>query len=167
MTTELDALALQAQKLDGDVEAQSPEAVVAGEAQAAVMSLAESNMEGMCMVLEIAVPVVSEMYPSLAAVYTPEACGRVAGALGPVLAKYGIDLSQVRGRWGEEIAAAIICFPIAKATYAAIKHDVAVKQGREAVKVAEPDPTATPAPAQNKATLMPGDFGYVEPGGVM
>lgn len=163
MSTELDALAMHAATLDGVVEAESPDAVIAGQEQAAVMSLAESNMEGMCMVLEIAVPVVSEMYPSLAAVYTPEACGRVAGALGPVLAKYGIDLSQVRGRWGEEIAAAIICWPIAKATYAAIKHDVAVQKGKEPVRA--PDAASAPPapPAPPASALMPGDYGYVEP----
>jgi hypothetical protein len=159
MTTELDSLALQAAALDGQVESQTPDAQVAAQQQAEVMTLADTNTEGVCMIIDIALPVVGEMYPSLTAVYTPEACGRIAGALGPVLAKYGIDLGELRGRWGEEILAALVCWPIAKATYAAIKHDIAVANGKEPVAV----PAAAPAPPAAKVGLVPGDFGYVEP----
>lgn len=125
--TELDGLAAQAAALDGDVAAQAPEAVLEAQAAADVMSLADVNGRTVTGVLEMAAPMISPLYPSVAAVYTPEVCAQVGGALGPVMAKYGIDLGEWGGRYKEEITALFVCVPVALATLKAIKADVAAR----------------------------------------
>ena len=67
------------------------------------------------------------MYPSVAAVYTEEVCAQVGGSLGPVMAKYGIDLGEWGGRYKEELTALFVCVPVVLATLKALKTDVAAR----------------------------------------
>lgn len=157
---ELAALEMQAAQLDGETAALSPEAVMAAHAETEQFDLANENAKGVSMCLEMAVPILGELYPSLVAIYTPAACERVAGALGPLLAKYGIDLGEVGGRYKEEIGAAFICGPIAWATYKGIMADVAARKGPPAAQVVGGQ-QAAPVPVAG--TLKPGDFGYKDP----
>jgi hypothetical protein len=156
---ELDALAIQAGAVDGAVEAQEPGAVMAAQAEIMTMGLAEENSQGVTMILGIAVPVLGKLYPSLADVYTDEACGAIAASLGPLLAKYGVNLKDWGGAYKEEIGAAIVCGPIAWATVQGIKADIAARAGPKAAQVVDASDKA-----QTKgAGPVPGDFEFREP----
>jgi hypothetical protein len=159
-TAELDSLMIEAKGIDGDLAAQAPKAIAEAQEQAAAVTLAESNSQGVKMVLAVSLPVLGKLYPSLVDVYTPEACEAVAASLGPVLADYGVDLQQWGGRYQHEIAAAIVCGPIAWATVQAIKTDIAARvKAAKVVAAPEPQPQLPKAPAKS---LKPGDMGYVE-----
>lgn len=157
---ELDALALQATALDGAVDASGPAAMVAAQEEAAAMSLADANRQGVAMILDLALPIVGEIYPSLHAIYTPDARGRVAQALGPVMAKHNVDLQALGGRYGEEIAAVMVCGPIAWATVKGIKADIAQRAGQQPAKEIG---AGMPEAEVVGPGLRPGDYGYVEP----
>lgn len=122
---ELDALVGAAAAIDGQVADNAPEAVQAAQEMAQAMTMAETNGRTVAGVLEMASPMIAPMYPKVAAVYTPDVCAQVGGALGPVMAKYGIDLGEWGGRYKEELTALFVCVPIALATFKALKEDVA------------------------------------------
>jgi hypothetical protein len=158
---ELAGLMLQAGALDGEEDANAPEAIQAAEEAAQAVTLADSNRQGVAMILGVSVPLLSKLYPSLADVYTPEACEAVAASLGPVLAKYGVNLSEWGGKYQEEIGALFVCGPIAYATVQGIKADILERQR---VKTGEPASASAPALAANAGkVLKPGDFGYKDP----
>jgi hypothetical protein len=150
----------EAAALDAELGAQTPEARAEAQAAELVGTLAEENVRGVGMILALAVPVLSKLYPSIEAVYTDEACGEVAAALGPVLAKYNVNLKDFGGRWQEEIGAAIVCGPIAWATVQAIKADIAARVGNSPQAVGHAKAAALSAPGPQP---QPGDYGYVEP----
>lgn len=86
------------------------------------------------------------IWPSTAVVLTDETRGKFAGALAPVMEKYGLSLGAVFGRWGAEIN---LCFvvagfavPLAGAISADRKAARAEKQREEAQRtvVAAADP---------------------------
>jgi len=158
MSAELQALAMQASQIDGEQAAASPEAVQAAQEAQVVMGLEEQNQGAIALILGTAVPVLCEIYPSLAGVYTEDACQRIVGAVSPVLAKHGVDLSQWGGAYKEEIGAAMVCVPIAWATVQAVKADI---EAREAAK--GPRTVGVQQTQAQKAALVPGDYGYVEP----
>lgn len=153
---ELDGLAMQAAAIDGEAAATAPEAVAAAQEQAMVVSLADSNGRMVSGVLEMVSPMIQPLYPSVAAVYTPDVCAQVGGALGPVLAKYGIDLGEWGGRYKEELTAIFVCLPVAGATVKALKADIAAKEEAGKPVIEE----KAPAPA---SALKPGDYGYTGP----
>lgn len=156
--SELAGLMLQAQGVDGELSANAPEAIQQAQELAAVSSLAQENTQGVEMILATAVPLLSTMYPSLAEVYTPAACTAVAASLGPVLAKYNINLKEWGGKYQEEIGALFVCGPIAWATVQGIKADIAARAGAtKAIEHAKPAEIGAPVKG-----LKPGDFGYVE-----
>lgn len=156
---ELAGLMMQAGQLDGEQAANSPEALQAAQEEAQAVTLADSNRQGVEMILGVSVPILSKLYPSLESVYTPEACAAVAASLGPVLAKYNVNLSEWGGKYQEEIGALFVCGPIAWATVQAVKTDVAARAGAKAVEH-KPAASLTQAPASN---LKPGDYGYKDP----
>jgi hypothetical protein len=157
---ELAGLLMQAAAVDGDLAAQAPEAIAEQQELMVVASLAEENTKGVRMILALAVPILGKLYPSLVDVYTEEACGAVAASLGPLLAKYGINLQEWGGRYQEEIGAAFVCGPIAWATVQGIKADILERAKPEAIEIHMRSPKiAEPAPG---AKLKPGDYGYVE-----
>ncbi|MYN45786.1 hypothetical protein GTP23_12085 [Pseudoduganella sp. FT93W] len=158
MSAELQALAMQASQIDGEQAAASPEAIQAAQEEQAAMGLAEQNAGAVAMILGTAVPILSKLYPSLADVYTEDACQSIVASVSPVLAKHGVDLSQWGGAYKEEIGAAMVCVPIAWATVQAVKHDV---EAREAAK--QPQAIGQQKTAAQQRALVPGDYGYVEP----
>lgn len=158
--SELDGLAIAAGALDGEAAATTPQAMAQAQEDAVAISLADSNGRMVAGVLEMAAPMVEPLYPSVAAVYTPEVCAQVGAALGPVMAKYGIDLGAWGGRFKEELTALFVCLPIVGATVKAIKADIAAK-APEKVSL-EADQTMSDKAAPAKA-LVPGDYGYVGP----
>jgi hypothetical protein len=125
--TELDGLEAAAGAIDADVAAQAPGAVAEAQEEAQAASLADNNGRMVAGVLEMAAPMIAPMYPSVAAVYTPDVCAQVGGALGPVMAKYGIDLGEWGGKYKEELTALFVCVPVALATFKALKADVAAR----------------------------------------
>lgn len=125
--SELDGLAAAAAGVDGQVAASAPQAVQAAQEEAMVMTMADTNGRAVAGVLEMASPIIAPLYPSVAAVYTPDVCAQVGGALGPVLAKYGIDLSEWGSKYKEEVTALFVCVPVALATVKAIKEDIAAR----------------------------------------
>ncbi|WP_373986986.1 hypothetical protein [Duganella sp. BuS-21] len=128
---ELDGLAAAADGVDGQVAANAPQAVQAAQEEAMVMTMADTNGRAVAGVLEMAAPLIEPLYPSVAAVYTPDVCAQVGGALGPVLAKYGIDLGEWGGKYKEELTALFVCVPVALATVKAIKEDIAARTPAE------------------------------------
>jgi hypothetical protein len=156
----LGPLLAQAGAIDGDLAASGPEAVQAAQEQAAALSLADENSQGVAMIMELALPMICPLYPSLEAIYTPDKQQAIAATMGPLLAKYGVNIKEAGGRYKEEIAAACVCGPIAFATYKGIKADIAARAG--APRAVEHAPTG-PAPAPKApGALKPGDYGFVE-----
>lgn len=158
-TSELDGLEMQAGMLDGQAAASTPEGMAAAQAEAEVVSLVENNARAVSAVLEMAGPLIEPLYPRVAAVYSPMTCMAIGAALGPVLAKYNIDLGEWGGKYKEELTAAFVCVPIAMATVKALKEDVAESQKDQPGTPALTEAVAEPKPAKG---LKPGDFGYVE-----
>lgn len=121
---ELEVLALGADVIDGETAATDPAAMVAAGEAAILADQGANNGAQMAVMLAIAVPLLGTMYPSIAVIYTDEVQSRVAASLGPVLSKYGIDLADVAGSYGPEIAALMVCGPLAMATIAGVKADI-------------------------------------------
>lgn len=159
MSKELEGLELQAGMLDGQAAAATPEGMAAAQAEADAVSLVQTNGQTVSGVLQMGAQLIGPLYPRVAAVYTPEACEGVGMALGPLLAKYGIDLGEWGGKYKEELTAAFVCVPIAIATVKALKEDVAESQKAQSSAPALAEAVAEPKPKQG---LKPGDFGYVE-----
>lgn len=152
--TELDGLEMLADQVDSQVAATAPAAMQAEQEQQVLLSVADENKRGVMLVLGTALPVLGKLYPSLLAVYTDEAQAAIAETIGPLLAKHGIDLKDFGGNYREEIAAALVCGPIAWATVQAVKADIAAR-------IEQPQQTAKPATL--KGAPKPGDTDYREP----
>lgn len=147
---ELEALSMEAAELDGAQAASSPEAIQAEQAAAAAVTLADENGQAVTMMIQVAVPILGALYPSLPAVYTPEAVGAIAATVGPVLAKHGIVLKDLGGAYKEEIAAAVVCAPIAWATIKAVQGDILAKRkqvGQAITQAVAERPKVAPMPA--------------------
>jgi hypothetical protein len=119
----LAALELAAGEPDLAVKQMADQA--AAQEQAVVDQAANQNGAQVRMILAVSVPLLGAMYPSIGVIYTDQTCDQVAMVLGPVLTKYGIDLGDMSTKWGPEIAAAMVCGPIALATYRGIQADIA------------------------------------------
>lgn len=137
---EMRALLMQADALDGEAAAAGPEAMMAQQQQAEAVMLTDQNTGQVRMILALAVPLLGKLYPSLVDIYTDPTCDQVAGTLGPVLTKYGVNLGDLGSQWGEEIAAVLVCGPIAVATYQGIKADVQARVEQAPKAVASPQP---------------------------
>lgn len=77
--------------------------------------------------IRFAVALFVPLYPSLAAVYTEPAQGRLAQAAGPVMAKYGWTMGGLFEKWGPEINLAIVGIPLAIETSKAIRADTVAR----------------------------------------
>ena len=150
-----------ADALDGEAAANTPAALMEAQEEAQVASLAQTNSQGVMMVMETALPFLCKLYPSLAGIYDDDAKAAIAGTVGPVLAKYNVDLSAVGGAYREEIACLFVCGPIAWATVEGIKADIAARARPATLAAPKPATFAPSAPV--KVTLKPGDYGYKEP----
>lgn len=124
----------------------------AAEQEQALAQQVDQNSQAVRMMLDIGVPFLSKLYPSLIDVYTEEARTAVSLTVGPVLTKYGINLGDMGGRYREEIAMVVVCGPIAFATFEGIKADIAAR--------AKPVPKAPASTAQAVApTAEPARLG--------
>ncbi|MEH6434236.1 hypothetical protein [Massilia sp. DD77] len=160
-SNELAGLMLQADQLDGEQAAQAPEALQAAQEEAQAVTLADANRQGVAMILGVSVPILSKLYPSLAEVYTPEACEAVSASLGPVLAKYNVNLAEWGGKYQEEIGALFVCGPIAWATVQGVKADIAARAASKPLEHSKPSRPAEVVTAGG-AALKPGDYGFQE-----
>jgi L-fucose isomerase-like protein len=113
----------------GEPNAEMQELEDAEAAQAAAEQAAhiDQNTSAVRMGLDIAIPFLARLYPSLAEVYTEDARAAVAMTVGPVLTKHGVDLGDIGGQYKEEIAMVVVCGPIAMATYQGMKADLAAR----------------------------------------
>ncbi|MGE0350393.1 hypothetical protein [Hydrogenophaga sp.] len=115
--------------------------------------------------VKMAVGVLSPMFPSLPTIYTDETTDLAAGAVAKVCDKYGWMQDGMMGKYGEEIACAIIIGPLAFATVKGVKHDLADIARRKpdaAVSATGIDlaaPPAAPAPAESKQVTFGGVVG--------
>lgn len=131
-----------------NADLQAMEDAEAAQAAAEQATHADQNSQAVRMGLDIAIPFLSKLYPSLAEIYTDEAKGAVAMTVGPVLTKYGIDLGDVGGRYREEIAMVVVCGPIAIATYQGMKADIDARVKPVPKAVASKVPEAVPEAAE-------------------
>jgi hypothetical protein len=161
---QLAGLIAQAGALDGEAVASSPEAMQAAQELQQAVTLADQNSAAVAGVMELALPLICPLYPSLADVYTEEARAGIAATMGPLLAKYGVNMQDMGGKYREEIAAAFVCGPIAVATYKGIKADIEARANSVPKAIAQEPASklAAPAPKAKGAALKPGDFGYKE-----
>lgn len=85
------------------------------------------------------------VFPSLAAIYTPQTCAELANAWAPILERHDIDL----GKFMIYFTAAGVTVPVAVATGRAIKGDIAAaKTGRPAPAAVASEPgIPSPEPA--------------------
>lgn len=117
--------ALELKAGEPDLAAQQGAEHAAAQENAVVVQAANQNSEQVRLILAVAVPLLGTMYASIGVIYTDQTCDQVAMVLGPVLTKYGIDLGDMSSKWGPEIAAVMVCGPIALATYRGIQADIA------------------------------------------
>jgi hypothetical protein len=108
-----------------DVEQQQAAELQAQDEAQQVAAAADKNTASVALMLALAVPFLGKLYPCIIDIYTDEAQAAMAGTLGPVLTKHHINLGDLGGEYKEEIAAVIVCGPIAWATYTGIKADIA------------------------------------------
>jgi hypothetical protein len=131
---ELELLERQAEGIDALTEAAGPEGQAQAEAQAEVMLLADKNLAGIQMMLDLAGGTFGAFgFPSVAAVLSPDKKAMLAAVWSPVLTKYGVDLGELGGAYKEEIGALMVTAPIAVAIWAGLKADAASR-----AKAAEP-----------------------------
>lgn len=126
--TELEVLAMGADAIDNEAAAGEPGAMIAAAGEAAQVDQGVNNAQQVAMMLALAVPLLGKLYPSIEAIYTEQVQGQVAQSLGPVLSKYGVDLADIAGSYGPEIAAALVCVPLAIATVAGVKADILARR---------------------------------------
>lgn len=123
---EMLALSMQADALDGEAHATSAEGVMAAQAEEQVLDQTSQNAQQVRMILALSVPVLGGMFPSITELYTDQQCDLVAASLAPVLTKYNINLGGLSDR--PEIAALMVCGPLAFATYKGIQADIAARK---------------------------------------
>ena len=100
--------------------------------------------------LRFATGLLFPLYPSLEKVYTPAVVAKLADASGPLLAKYGLSMESMLGRFGPEIGFAIVAVPLIKPTVEAIRADRVPPAAAAAapVKPADPQPIEPAAPVK-------------------
>jgi hypothetical protein len=146
LSPELAALQAEAIALEGEQAAPAADGGEPGIAPTPPIDYL-SDAKGL---VDIAAEALAAFYPSTAPILTTEKRGRIAGALAPVLEKYGLDMAGIFGKWGAEIGLAFACAPIAIPLAQAIRADRAAV---ERLKIAEapPPPPAGPTAATTAA----------------
>lgn len=124
----LEALAIAAEAIDNDTAATEPGAIAAHQVEAQQLEQQGENVRQIHMMLDLAVPLLGAMYPSLPPIYTDQKRREIAASLGPVFTKYNIDLAKWGTAYKEEIGALMICGPVAWATVQGIKADIARRE---------------------------------------
>lgn len=96
------------------------------------------------------VGVLAPAFPSLASIYTEQSIGAASHAVAAVCVKRGWLSGGIMGEYGEEIAALIVCGPLAVATWQGVKGDLAKMRAAKAPefhKVGASEAPTEPAPA--------------------
>lgn len=98
--------------------------------------------------VQAAVGMLAPAFPSLPGIYTPEATQAASMAVAGVCNKHGWLQGGMMGRYGEELACALIVGPLAIATFKGVKADIAARQPVERVgelDLSAPSPSSAPA----------------------
>lgn len=126
MTGDLDNLAAAAAAVDAEVAPPAAQFVAGEDTQLEqVAPTAEVEAAELAAILQAMTSLFVPLFPSLAAVYTPEACRSLAAATVPFMRKRGWTLPGIMAAWAEEIALAVVAFPLAFATWTAVNADIA------------------------------------------
>lgn len=143
---ELEAIARQAQAIDGELAADlnPPDPTTAPPAP--VDHVAEARD-----LIDFAHDALVPLYPSLATVYTEPVRDRIAKAGGKLLAKYGVTMADIFGAWGEEIGFALVVVPLVVPTVQAIRAD---RAAAEKAASAPPPPPPAPVPTADQAAML-------------
>lgn len=111
--------------------------------------LMDRNAQGLGMLIDLAGPTLAQFgFPSVSLVLgfkdeSGQTRGQVlASVWAPVLTKYGVDMTDLGGKYKVEIMAVFVSLPIAKALRDAVMHDVAAKRAAEALKPGQQAPKA-------------------------
>ncbi len=144
-----DLAALQSEAIALEAETAPAAEVPAGEGAAPPAAPVDYQGDAQGLV-NIAAESLAAFYPSTAAVLTDDKRAKIAGALAPVLQKYGWDMGSIFGKFGAEIGLAFALSQVAIPLSKAIKADraaAAVEQGAPpAPPPAAPSPATTTAP---------------------
>lgn len=124
----LNQLTNQAAALDGDVIADAMPPIA--EAGAVVEQVPDMHAEARDLI-GFGVTLFAPLYPSLAAVYTPEKQERLAAVSVPLMQKYNITFAGLFEKWGAEINFAIVAVPLAGETLRACRADNAARKEAE------------------------------------
>ena len=92
-------------------------------------------------IVDIAAESLAAFYPSTAPILDEGKRGKIAGALAPVMEKYGFSLGGFMARFGPEINLAFVLAPVSLALAGAIRAD------RAAAKAEKGEPAAKPTGA--------------------
>lgn len=92
-------------------------------------------------ILMLLAGIAAPMFPSVAKVYSPEACQAVGAAVAPVCDKHGWLHGGIGGEYKEEFMCLAVVGPMAFATYIAANNDLealkAAKEGEKGAKTIE------------------------------
>ena len=119
------------------------------EEERAVGELEDRNAQGLSMLIDLAGPTLAQFgFPSVGVVLGyKDASGVTRGQAlalvwAPVLTKYGVDMSELGGKYKAEITAVFVSLPIAKALRDAVMNDVRVKRAAEQPEQGQQAPKA-------------------------
>lgn len=144
-----DMAALQAEAiaLEGEQAAPGAAAGQGAEPEAAADYLTDASG-----IVDIAAEALAAFYPSTGKILNTEKRKRIAGALAPVLEKYGVDMAAIFGRFSAEIGLAFAVAPIAIPIAQAIRAD---REAARLAKIAEAPPPPAAAPTAATTTAPP------------
>lgn len=98
----------------------------------------DQELAGMLLMLS---KVVAPAFPSIAAIYTEEACGAAGAAVAGVCDKYGWLQGGVGGEYGPELMCLFVVGPLAFATYGAVQGDIEARRPKQRAPGADGQPT--------------------------
>ncbi|MDO9011337.1 MAG: hypothetical protein Q7U78_05955 [Gallionella sp.] len=128
MSEELDALRGEAAAVDVLIAPVQFEDVEAQQAAEQAQQIAGNEAAELSAMLSIVTGIFAPVFPSLGKIYTPDTVQRLANSFVPVMVKRGWSTGGILGRFGEELAFCAVAFPVALATYAGVKADIAAAQ---------------------------------------
>lgn len=143
MNDELDRLEAEAAALDAAAAPPDPEAEAQAQAEAQHAADPGAEIRGILEALRGIAK--ARGFRRAADTLTDEAVEAIAGALVPVLSKYGITPSAFFGKWREEVFAVLIVGPIMFELVTAFRMDLDAKAAAAAKEVR--DAAKEPAPA--------------------
>lgn len=129
-----------------DVPAAPPAAP--GEAMAAAAPAGVDIAAEIGGIVSMLVKVLEPAFPSLPGIYTPEVTAAASGAVAALCQKHGWLREGIGGKYGEELAVALIVGPLAVQTVVAVKADMAARQKTPLAPSGEAVPDVPEVPEQ-------------------